>query len=165
MRISKILSVLTIIGILVLFVVVPFSYYTELDLPLHFNATMFCISYGMYIAVFIVLIVSCYKELYKFFARYNFIFLCRNHPIDDILNGFITKALKTNLISVNVIGYYIELVFENGLTIKAWDKNKWYSWFSRGNLKCNSFEYTWNCGMLSKKTMGCLVYKILSWKK
>lgn len=97
------------------------------------------------------------------------LFCIFNDAVDKFLNNVVTMLLDNNEIADVKHEYcQIFILFDNGFLVEAWNSNKWYAWFSEGEIckynaetgKRDETFYKWKSGRIRRKTMNRLLKKI-----
>ena len=74
---------------------------------------------------------------------------------DKLLNKIITDSKLKNVI---INDYDMTFVFENDITVRLWNRNKWYAWASRGDIrKKEKFVFSWIDERPRRRTMNKLL--------
>lgn len=79
--------------------------------------------------------------------------LFRNDRTDRSLTRHINYLLDNyKIISINQSTYHCFITFEDSIVVDGWNANKYYAWFSQGNIKKDGeVIFNWDNGMPSRK--------------
>lgn len=92
----------------------------------------------------------------------RFTFTLMNYGADLVLDSLLKSGLESGIKNIYTNdAFFITVEFNNGLTMRAWNVNKYYAWLHEGIFtfpdgKC----YRWQDGRPKRKTMARL-YKSL----
>lgn len=70
------------------------------------------------------------------------LFLC-NHNVNETLDLLLKVHMKTGIKSVDEGYHHINVVFNSGAVLKAWNANKYYAWLSDGSITYTDNKFTW----------------------
>ena len=87
-----------------------------------------------------------------------------NDSVDPLLDSILNKAMDSGIKdATGKNSYYLDIAFNDGSRLDAWNVNKYYGWLSRGvfTYPDNKRNYVWVDGRPKKSTMARL-YKMLS---
>jgi hypothetical protein len=78
-----------------------------------------------------------------------------NYPIDTLLDGILTKAIKSGIKTINTTdSYSLKLIFNDGSEFSAWNVNKYYAWLKKGLFESiDGTKYAWEGARPKRKTM------------
>lgn len=63
-----------------------------------------------------------------------------NEEVDECLDLLLRKSMRSGISSVSLKNeFWIAIRFNDGVSMRAWNTNRWYSWLHRGMLG----EYEW----------------------
>jgi len=95
----------------------------------------------------------------------KFTFTPMNYDVDRFLNSILTKAMNSGIKTVTGEGngYFLDITFNDGSHLNAWNVNKYYAWLSKGRFNYpnkNDGGYNWSDARPYRSTMARL-YKML----
>ncbi len=87
----------------------------------------------------------------------RFTFTMMNHRVDKALDSILRKLMKVGIRTVTREGFsYIDITFNDGSKMTAWDHNKYYAWLRNGAITHPnnvSIMYNWDGARPKKSTM------------
>ncbi len=85
------------------------------------------------------------------------------YPENEILTCVIKQCLSGTITSVEFVeeGYYLVATFDNGISIRGWNRDQFFAWFFHGKItEDNEIIYQWSGSMPSRMCMYYLNVKI-----
>jgi hypothetical protein len=81
-----------------------------------------------------------------------------NYKIDTLLDGILLQAIDSGIKSATgTDSYYLDIIFNDGSQLSAWNVNKYYGWLSLGCfIFPNNEKYSWQSARPSRATMAKL---------
>lgn len=87
------------------------------------------------------------------------------YPIDKGYDLLLSRCLDSGIYSVKESYYEIELVFNNGVSLNAWNANRWYSWIKDGRFRFPSGKVKQYSGMVTNNTMARVLDSLEEFQK
>jgi hypothetical protein len=77
------------------------------------------------------------------------------YPLDRFVDRLFRNSLYSGIKELKKDTHHIEVTFNDGVTINAWNANKWYAWLSHNGFvhKEGKLIHKWNDVRPSAKTM------------
>lgn len=91
-------------------------------------------------------------------------FLWFKYPVDYVLDKQINHLVNCDIDKIvsSENGNWLYINFTNGTELKIWNRGKYQSWMSRGEIQNagRAFQYSWRRGRAKRKNMFQLLLKI-----
>lgn len=73
-----------------------------------------------------------------------------NYPVDPILETLLASCIISGILNIDLSNScYLNVTFNDGTNLRAWNANKYYGWLGMGKIGF----YSWNDGRPTASTM------------
>ena len=86
-----------------------------------------------------------------------------NYSVDRALDALLTKAMDSGIKAVTGGDYYLDITFNDGSHLNAWNVNRYYAWLCKGRFAYpnkDDGEYSW-CNARPRRATMARLYKML----